>query len=275
MTGLYINIISILKIKTSQTTLRCPGLWNIPGAGHRLFIGNEVQMTHISNFLVANKLWVLLSIGVVFNFFWVIQFNKKLRINAIVTVVLTIIHMISGVLFTKLLAFIEGSPGGMSLFGGLFLVPVLCCVVALIFNRNLYDACDVFTIPTIVAMFFGRLNCLFSGCCLGTIIPGTENVRWPTRELELVLYVILYMVLRNKVNKTKYRGRIYPIYMITYGIFRFIVEWFRESGIIIGGIHIAHIWALVAVLIGLVVCYILYRHDNMSIKNSKAVKNRR
>ena len=185
------------------------------------------------------------------------QFKEKLRIKEWVAFVLAVIHMLCAVLLAKIFAFMEGTPGGMSLYGGHFGMPILFCVVAWLSKRNIADACDVFTIPTIVTVTCARINCVFSGCCLGTIIPGTEGMRWPTRELELVLYVVLYILLRNKIGKTKYKGKLYPIYMISYGTFRFIIEWFRETDNMVGFAHLSHIWSIVAIVTGSLAIYLI------------------
>ena len=199
----------------------------------------------------------MLGTATVFNGIWIMQFKEKLRIKEWVAFVLAIAHMLSAVLLTKILAFLEGAPGGMSLYGGHFGLPILFCTVAWLSKRNIADACDVFTIPSIVTVTCARINCVFSGCCLGTIIPGTDGMRWPTRELELVLYVVLYILLRNKIGKTKYKGKLYPIYMISYGTFRFIIEWFRETDNMVGFAHLSHIWSIVAIVVGSLMIYLI------------------
>ena len=182
---------------------------------------------------------------------------------------LSIAHMVGAVLCAKIFAFMEGEPGGMSLYGGLFFLPILFCGIALLTKRSIADACDVFTIPNIVTVFCARLNCVFSGCCLGKVIPGTDGIRWPTREIELVLYVVLYIVLRNKIRKEHFKGKLYPIYMISYGTFRFIVEFFRESEHDFGWFHISHLWSLIAVAVGAGFYVSISRKTKDSMKRGK------
>ena len=50
------------------------------------------------------------------------------------------------------------------------------------------------------------------------LLPGSESVRWPTRELELVFYIILLIVLYRKNRSVSHKGEIWPIYMIIWGI---------------------------------------------------------
>lgn len=220
----------------------------------------------ISAWIVSNKLWILLGLAATFNCFWLIQYRAKLRISEAVAVALGILHMVCSVLFAKIFAFMEGVPGGMSLYGGLFFLPVTFCLVAGVTKRNIADTCDVFTIPTIVTVSCARINCLFSGCCLGTVIPGADGIRWPTRELELALYFVLYIVLHNKVGKSKNKGKLYPIYMIAYGVFRFIIEWFRETENMVGFAHLSHIWSITAIVIGVLTIYLI---DKNGLKKKK------
>lgn len=223
--------------------------------------------------IVSNKFWLLLGVAAVFNCYWVTQHKKKLGINGWIAIALSIVHMLCAVLFAKLFAFMEGAPGGMSLYGGHFFLPVLFCAVAWVTKRSIANACDVFTIPSIVVVACARMNCVLSGCCLGTIIPGTDGWRWPTREVELILYVVLFFVLRKKISNPKYNGKLYPIYMISYGTFRFIVEWFRESDNTVGFIHVSHFWSIIAIMIGILSIYLINRKASIVKKSRKSARN--
>jgi len=224
---------------------------------------------NITTWIINNKFWLLLGTATVFNGIWIMQYKEKLRIKEWLAFVLAILHMFCSVLFAKAFAFMEGTAGGMSLYGGHFGLPILFCLVAWMTKRNIADVCDVFTIPTIVTVTCARINCVFSGCCLGVIIPGTDGIRWPTRELELILYVVLYIFLRNKIGKSQYRGKLYPIYMISYGTFRFIIEWFRETTNMVSFAHLSHIWSIVAIVIGSLMLYLI---DKKHTKDGKRTK---
>ena len=223
--------------------------------------------------IMNHSIWFMLAIAAVYNSLWLIQYKEKLRIKEWVAVILAVSHMVLSILLAKTLAFIEGVPGGMSLYGGLFGLPTVFIFVALMTHRNISTVCDVFTIPSIVTVTCARMNCLISGCCLGTVIPGTDGLRWPTRELELILYVALYIFLRNKIKKKGYNGKLYPIYMISYGAFRFIIEWLRESNNTISFFHLSHIWSLLAIAIGVaIICFLNNKTDNKPHSKHKMVK---
>ena len=145
--------------------------------------------------------------------------------------------------------FSAGNLDNMSLFGGIFFMPLAYWIGAVLFRRSCADVFDIFTVCMIATVMCARVNCILAGCCQGNRIPGPEGVRWPTRELEIVFYIVLIIVLGRKILAGEIHGESYPIYMISYGIFRFIIEGFRysESGMLI---HLGHVWALLSMIIG-------------------------
>ena len=210
------------------------------------------------SFLIEYRLYFLLAIPTLFGYFWLSQFKEKLRIKEWMALVLSVLHTLIGVLCVKLFAFLEsGGEGGMSLYGAVFFLPVIYFTFAKLSKRSISNVFDVFTICTVCTLLCARFNCMFAHCCLGKVIPGTETMRWPTRELEIIFYLALFIFLRKKVCKKKYRGLIYPIYMMSYGVFRFVVEFFRESDYVLGFIHISHIWSLVAIIAGAGMYYLI------------------
>ena len=74
-------------------------------------------------------------------------------------------------------------------------------------------------------------------------------MRFPTREAEIVFYLILLAVLCPRIWKERLQGRAYPVYMMCYGAFRFIIEFFREADSA-GLFHRAHLWAMITLLLG-------------------------
>ena len=58
------------------------------------------------------------------------------------------------------------------------------------------------------------------------------------------------ILLIPRVKKSKNPGSIYPLYMASYGAFRFIDEFFRTSstGMLF---HLSHVWAAIAFVVGL------------------------
>lgn len=195
-----------------------------------------------------------MAVSGIFNCLLFLRFKDRLRIGRLAAVVLGIISVVPGVISTFALSGLEnwGNPlsSGFSLFGSILIEPWFFIAGAKIFRRNIRDVLDVYTLCAIAGLFAARVNCLVTGCCLGALMPHSDTVRWPTRETEMVFHLILFVILYKKTCKNKLPGSIFPIYMISYGVFRFIEEWFREGRRVLGPMHMAHLWAILSLIVG-------------------------
>ena len=204
--------------------------------------------------LTDHALILLLGCGTLFNVYWLHRCRERLHLRWPSVLLLSVLHTVLGVLSVKGFALFEtGNFSNMSLFGGVFFMPLFYWGVAKLAKQKAADVFDVFTICLVFTLMCARLNCIISGCCLGAHIPieGLTHLRFPTRELELLFYVILLSRLWRKVLSGSARGMIYPIYMISYGIFRFVTETLRFSDRTDSILHISHLWALLSLGIGI------------------------
>lgn len=224
-------------------------------------------------FIRSHALYFLLGVAAIFTFFWLYAFRKRLRAKWYALLIISVLHIITGVMCVKLFAFLEAPDGGfvgaMSLFGAVFFMPVFYIIGAKIFKRDMRQVFDLFTVPLVFTLACARVNCLIAGCCKGQIIPfiHSRTVRWPTREAELVFYTVLLTFFIIITVKDRTNGELYPIYLISYGIFRFIIEWFRVTGHTFGPFHISHLWSLLALIIGASVYFEI--HNKSKKKRSK------
>lgn len=204
--------------------------------------------------LTDHALILLLGCGTLFNVYWLHRCRERLHLRWPSVLLLSVLHTVLGVLSVKVFALFEtGNFSNMSLFGGVFFMPLFYWGVAKLAKQKAADVFDVFTICLVFTLMCARLNCIISGCCLGAHIPieGLTHLRFPTRELELLFYVILLSRLWRKVMTGSARGMIYPIYMISYGIFRFVTETLRFSDRTDSILHVSHLWALLSLGIGI------------------------
>lgn len=204
--------------------------------------------------LSDHALILLLGCGTLFNVYWLHRCRERLHLRWLSVLLLSVLHTVLGVLSVKVFALFEtGNFSNMSLFGGVFFMPLFYWGVAKLAKQKAADVFDVFTICLVFTLMCARLNCIISGCCLGAHIPieGLTHLRFPTRELELLFYVLLLSRLWRKVVTGSARGMIYPIYMIAYGIFRFVTETLRFSDRTDSILHVSHLWALLSLGIGI------------------------
>lgn len=204
--------------------------------------------------LSDHALILLLGCGTLFNVYWLHRCRERLHLRWLSVLLLSVLHTVLGVLSVKVFALFEtGDFSNMSLFGGVFFMPLFYWGVAKLAKQKTADVFDVFTICLVFTLMCARLNCMISGCCLGAHIPieGLTHLRFPTRELELLFYVLLLSRLWRKVLSGSARGMIYPIYMISYGIFRFVTETLRFSDRTDSILHVSHLWAMLSLGIGI------------------------
>ena len=187
------------------------------------------------------SLSALLLLGTIFNIFWLYRMRRQLQMKWYAVIAFSVLHTVCGVLSVKAFAFLET--------GGVFFMPVLYFISAKVSKRNIKAVFDIFTICMIFTVMCARINCIVSGCCAGLVIPGT-HYHFPTRELEILYYIVMLILLIPRVKKSKNPGSIYPLYMASYGAFRFIDEFFRTSstGMLF---HLSHVWAAIAFAAGL------------------------
>lgn len=191
----------------------------------------------------------MLSAATIFAAVWLMMMRKQLRIHPAMAIVFAVLHTTYGVLCVKAFAVLEGAnSGAMSIFGAVFFMPIAYALGAKIFRLSPANVFDVFTIPLVFTLMLSRCNCLVAGCCLGRFVSGTAH-RWPTREAEIVFYLVFLFASVPCVWKEETKGRLFPIYMLSYGAFRALIEFFRvsDSNTLF---HLSHIWALLAFSLG-------------------------
>jgi len=126
--------------------------------------------------------------------------------------------------------------GGIVFYGGLFGVLIGAKVFALISKT---DASSVYRIivPAIPLFHgFGRIGCFLAGCCHGmalqnpVIIGPFHFTRIPVQLFESVFCFLLFPVLLV-IEKKRSHCNTLRLYLISYAIFRLILEFFRGDSI--------------------------------------------
>ena len=89
-------------------------------------------------------------------------------------------------------------------------------------------------IPVAFAMAVGRLGCLFRGCCYGIqakffwgIDFGDSIYRHPTQIYEIIFDVLLGIYLIYRKKKGVLPGQLFKIFLNSYLVFRFLLEFIR------------------------------------------------
>ncbi|MBO5046044.1 MAG: prolipoprotein diacylglyceryl transferase [Clostridia bacterium] len=121
-----------------------------------------------------------------------------------------------------------------------------------------------------VAHAIGRLGCFFAGCChggetqspIGIYMPAVGKTVIPTQLFEVVFLLCLFAVLSLFLFKTKINGL--ATYLTAYGVFRFIVEFWRgdDRGELVFFLSPSQFWSVVLVLVGIGIFVTVYLFRN-------------
>ena len=163
----------------------------------------------------------------------------------------------AGFRFGSGLTFIGGLIGGVSFF----------LVIYFIFRKKFKDTL-LKIMPIVgscvtIAHGFGRIGCFFAGCCYGKETDSWCGVHFPhgaasmldkvhpTQLYEAIFLLILFAVLTFLAFKYEFKYNM-SIYLVAYGIFRFINEYFRGDarGEFLGFMSPSQFWSLIMVVLG-------------------------
>ena len=169
------------------------------------------------------------------------------------TIVIALLLTVSGTVGTYLWFFVEnGRFGGRSFYGAVFIVPVLFILVSLVFRIPYGKLMDLCAPAECIMLVLMKALCVLEGCCKGRILFENAQglpVRFPSQIAELVNALILLVILMYLSHKKENRGKIYPMYLLTYGASRFVLNFFRdvwaETWMPVGTL-----WSILAMVIG-------------------------
>lgn len=170
------------------------------------------------------------------------------------------------------MTFIGGLIGGVVSFLGVYFLYIYVIrprtkikILAKPMNATLTDALPFIPIGICIAHAFGRLGCLFAGCCY-----GMETDSWigmqvaapnghtlpvnvvPTQLLEMIFLLVLAGVMAFLYFKYRFNYN-FSVYMIAYGVWRFIIEFVRDDsrGNLVGDlITPSQFWSILMVILG-------------------------
>jgi prolipoprotein diacylglyceryltransferase len=86
---------------------------------------------------------------------------------------------------------------------------------------------DAFALIMPVGLFLGRIGCLTHGCCQGRL--GSTGLRWPAPQVEAGFQVVMLIVILMLYRRGLLRDRLFFLYLLSYGMFRFAHEFMRDT----------------------------------------------
>lgn len=186
--------------------------------------------------------------------------------------------------------------GGITWEGGFIGCAVAYVLVAHFFIREKRGDClhqfSLIMPGLVLGHGIGRVGCFFGGCCYGVITDGPLGVVFPdgspadlqypnavvgslpvlpTQLFEAAFEVLLFVAMVLSYKKSKNYGLI--IYCLAYGLFRFILEFWRGDDRGASGIYISPSQMMSIIIIAAGVLLILYERGIIFKKLAAKAEN--
>ncbi len=178
--------------------------------------------------------------------------QEKLKDSFVIYVILGIVlgGRIGYVLFYNLAYYISNPlkiiavwEGGMSFHGGLIGAAIALLIFAKKHKVKFFVLGDIVTGIASVGLFFAKIGNFINAELYGRIAQSfcihfptdPDNCRYPSQLLEALLEgIVLFLILYFIGRKTEKTGVVSAYFLIFYGIFRIIAEFFRQPDAQIG-----------------------------------------
>lgn len=241
---------------------------------------------------------VMIFFGIVFCFIFLEVFyyhkNGSRRLTSAIEIngcIAIGVGFLFALLFQNLYDFIENPSTytwtwAITFFGGLiggvasFLVGYFC-LLRKKYGPFMQDLLVIAPACITIAHGLGRIGCYLAGCCYGIETTSPLGVQfgtsltsvWPTNLFEALFLIVLSIVLLY-LAVFKNSAYCFPIYMLSYGAWRFGIEFIRgdHRGEFIGSLSPSQFWAIILFVAGIVYLgYIIFKKYKKKepISNSK------
>lgn len=241
---------------------------------------------------------VMIAVGVLACFFVLFFIGKKkgltpsfIDFTFYTAIAAIVIGFFFATLFQATYDYIKNPEGGFNIgngftfIGGLIGGVATFLIIYFIFRKKLsgtlLELLPLAPLCITVAHAFGRIGCAFAGCCYGKItdsaiaIYNAGAMRIPVQLYEALFLFILFGALTVLYVRKDFKYTM-PVYLFAYGIFRFIIEFFRgdNRGEIFssGAISPSQFWSILMVVIGIALFFVLryfYNKKGGEVKNEQ------
>ncbi|HZW83849.1 MAG TPA: prolipoprotein diacylglyceryl transferase family protein [Candidatus Deferrimicrobium sp.] len=115
---------------------------------------------------------------------------------------------------------------------------------------------DPFALAAIMGMGIGRIGCFLGASCLGKPAQGWFAVymagayRYPTQLIEVMFDFLLFTLLWLLRGKLKYPGDLFKLFVTSYALFRFVIEFYRTELVVWQGLTVYQIIAFPLMILG-------------------------
>jgi len=161
------------------------------------------------------------------------------------------------------------SRAGFVFYGGVIGGFIAAYIIIKKYKWDFLKIADIVSLYIPLGHAFGRMGCFSYGCCygkptnswIGMLFPptspaGAAGVKViPTQIISAFFLVVIFLILLYVRRKKRFEGQIFLSYLLLYGIFRFIIEFFRGDPRGYLWVFSTSQWVSIAVIIAAIVYY--------------------
>ena len=201
------------------------------------------------------------------------NYRLDVELNGVISIIVGILF---AMLFQWLFDMLKDDHGhnnfSMTFFGGLVGGALCFILIYILYIKRKYTQHNFLEITRIapgcicIAHGFGRIGCFLAGCCygketdsfLGMKFPDLPNKVYPTQLFEAIFLFLLAAVLFYLAFKKEFKYNL-SVYLISYGIFRFLIEFIRgdDRGAFILSLSPSQWFSIIAFIIGILLIYLI------------------
>ncbi|TDT50549.1 prolipoprotein diacylglyceryl transferase [Fonticella tunisiensis] len=212
-------------------------------------------LLRIGNFVVHGY-GLMIALGIAAAIITAMYRAKRRGLSKDAVADIAIYGIIGGVIGAKLLFLIVEAPyiiknpvvlkdmlaAGFVIYGGIIGGALAAYIYCRRKKLNFLPYFDLIAPSISIAQGFGRIGCLFAGCCYGKVTAGPLGIvfnnspfvapgvkRIPTQIYSSLGNFIIAAILLIYASKPRNNGKVAGLYMILYSIGRFVIEFYRDD----------------------------------------------
>lgn len=153
--------------------------------------------------------------------------------------------------------------GGLAIYGGIIFGAITAYIMCQKKKIIFFNLCDLVVPYLALAQSIGRLGNFFNVEAYGTETNiflrmgiftdiGYKEVH-PCFLYEMICCFIIFIILKLFQKNQKFSGQILSIYLILYGVVRFLIEGLRADSLMINNLKISQIISSIFVVLGIII----------------------
>ena len=203
----------------------------------------------------------IVMIAFVVQMIFLIFYRKKYGMTLMQSIIAVLIIYPAAYFLMLVLAWVENgfqNWGANNIVRVYVYTPLICIVAAKVLKKSSGKMIDYIAPSMALQQVIGHSVCPIAGCCQGYPCswgiwnPVTETRVFPNQWLECIVALIIVRYLLHLAKKENYAGtgKVYALFLITFGSTRFLLEFLRDNEKLLLGISGLALHALFMVIVG-------------------------